>query len=121
CTSMRVMELPEFAEATIGVGQLTDAERDGLRMLTPGAAAFASTRVAATADAPRLLTTVAVTVKSPTCAYWCVATGPARRAPSPKSIVVSRIEPLESDDPAVEACTVRSPTTEVFRTACGAA
>src|SRR5215471_88027 len=68
CTSMRLMGLPEFAEATIGVGQLTVAVRAGLRMLTPGAAALASTRVAATADAPRLSTTVAVTVKSPTCA-----------------------------------------------------
>jgi hypothetical protein len=53
---------PEFAEAVSIVGQFTVAEFAGLKMVTPGAADFASTTLTATADSPALSATVPVRV-----------------------------------------------------------
>ena len=59
---LRAMGAPELAEAVSVVGQLTVAELLGVKMVTPGAVALASTAVTATADAPALSTAVAVTM-----------------------------------------------------------
>src|SRR5262249_1133184 len=91
----------------------------GLRIVAPGAAAFASIRVTATAEAPWLSTTVAVTVKVPRLEYLCVAVALWATKPSPKSMVVRAIDPSGSDDCAAEAVMVRLLLREGLRTACG--
>src|SRR5579864_1728659 len=116
-TFMRAMGLARFAEATMGVGQLTVAEFAGEAMVTPGPCAFTSRRVAATEEAPPLSTTVAVTVKVASFEYLCVALLPDITVPSPKSMVEPVMEPSGSEDPEVLAVTVRSAVNDAFRTA----
>src|SRR5260370_11539300 len=102
------MGFEELAETTIGVGKFTVAEFDGLRMVVPVALALASTRVTATADAPMLSTTVAVTVKVPAVWKVWVALADCTTVPSPESMVVRAIEPSGANEPAALAFTVRS-------------
>src|SRR5260370_21549365 len=100
---MRLMGFEELAETTIGVGKFTVAEFDGLRMVVPVALALASTRVTATADAPMLSTTVAVTVKVPAVWEGWVALADCTTGASPKSMVVRASDPSWANQPAAPA------------------
>ena len=113
---MRVTGAPELAEAVSIVGQLTVAELPGPRIVTPEAAALASTAATATDDAPALSIAVAVTMYRPGAEYLCAALEPFATVPSPKSIVEDDILPPELS----EALIVKSDGCDTLSATAGA-